>query len=37
MTDACFMRENSSAAEYEFEVDGTTGALIDWDVESIYD
>ena len=23
--------------EYEFEVDGTTGALIDWDVESIYD
>ena len=23
--------------EYEFEVDGNTGRLIDWDVESIYD
>ena len=23
--------------EYEFEVDGTTGMLTDWDVESIYD
>ena len=23
--------------EYEFEVDAVTGALIDWDVESIYD
>ena len=27
----------SGNMEYEFEVDGSTGALIDWDVESIYD
>ena len=27
----------SGQMEYEFEVDATTGMLIDWDVESIYD
>lgn len=27
----------SGELEYEFDVDGTTGNLIDWDVESIYD
>ena len=23
--------------EYEFEIDATTGRIVDWDVESIYD
>ena len=26
-----------SDLEYEFEIDAATGAVIDWDMESIYD